>query len=83
VYCTQFYCNAILASLFRYDKYIAVESCEFYDEFADRAPADAQELAFNLERKRRILIANRRAKLAAYVALLIFILCALIAWSFL
>ena len=70
-------------SLFRSDKYIAVKGYEFYDEFAERAPADGQELAFKLERKRRMLIANRRAKLAVCLALLIFILVALIAWSFL
>jgi hypothetical protein len=73
----------MLVSLFRSDKYIAVEGCEFYDEFAERAPADEQELAFKLERKRRILIANRRAKLAVCLALLICVLFAWIAWSFL
>ena len=70
-------------SLFRSDKYIAVEGYEFYDEFAERGPADGQELAFKLERKRRMLIANRRVKFAVSLALLIFILVALIAWSFL
>ena len=73
----------MLVSLFRSDQYIAVESYEFYDELAERAPAGEQELAFKLERKRQILIANRRAKLAVCLALLIIILVALIAWSFL
>ena len=73
----------MLVSLLCSDKYIAVEGYEFYDEFAERARADEQELAFKLERKRRILIANRRAKLAVCLTLLIFVSVALIAWSFL
>ena len=73
----------MLVSLFRSDKYIAVEGCEFYDEFAERAPANEQELAFKLERQKRIQIANRRAKLAVCLALLVFVLFVLIAWSFL